>query len=165
MDAGAYSHFRLHWIAERLHLETMSAKNFHEVVQLIRNDDARYEAGAYTFIRQALDHTLKGIKEEEKTNQHRHVTGQELCEGIRDYALEQYGPMALKLLQSWGIHETEDFGQVVFNLVECGVFGKTETDSLEDFSNVYAFEDVFDTPFRPTRQRFPEFASSLRGET
>jgi uncharacterized repeat protein (TIGR04138 family) len=143
----------------------MSAKNFHEVVQLIRKDDARYEEGAYIFMRQALDHTLTGIKEHEKTGKHRHVTGQELCQGIRDYALEQYGPMALKLLQSWGVLKTEDFGQIVFNLVECGVFGKTDTDSIEDFNNVYDFQEAFEEPFLPTRQSFPEIAYSLSEKT
>lgn len=140
----------------------MSGKNFHEVVQLIRKDDPRYDIGAYVFMRQALDHTLTGIKERESTSAHRHVSGQELCEGIRDYALEQYGPMALKLLQSWGINRTEDFGQIVFNLVEFGIFGKTETDSIEDFNNVYDFETVFEAPFRPSKTSFPEIAPSLR---
>ncbi|MEX0325228.1 MAG: Minf_1886 family protein [Puniceicoccaceae bacterium] len=143
----------------------MSGKNFHEVVQLIRKDDPRYEAGAYVFMRQALDHTLTGIKEREKSGNHRHVSGQELCEGIRDYALEQYGPMARTLLQSWGINQTEDFGQIVFNLVEFGIFGKTDTDSIEDFNSVYKFEDVFETPFRPSKTSFPEIAASLQDQS
>jgi uncharacterized repeat protein (TIGR04138 family) len=143
----------------------MSGKNFHEVVELIRKDDPRYEAGAYVFMRQALDHTLTGIKEQEKTGGHRHVSGQELCEGIRDYALEQYGPMAHTLLQSWGISRTEDFGQIVFNLVEFGIFGKTDTDSIEDFNNVYDFETVFATPFRPVKTHFPEIAASLQDQS
>ena len=142
----------------------MSGKNFHEVVQLIRKDDPRYDTGAYVFMRQALDHTLTGIKKEEKTGAHRHVTGQELCEGIRDYALDQFGPMALKLLQSWGIESTEDFGQIVFNLVEFGIFGKTESDCIEDFNRVYDFEEVFDAPFRPSKTQFPEITASLREE-
>jgi uncharacterized repeat protein (TIGR04138 family) len=143
----------------------MSANNFQEVVRLICKDDPSYEPGAYIFMRQALDHTLTRIKEEEKTDRHRHVTGQELCEGIRAYALEQYGPMASKLLQSWGICRTEDFGQIVFNLVEFGIFGKTETDDIRDFDQVYDFEQAFEEPFRPTRQAFPELASSTREHT
>ena len=127
----------------------MSSKNFHDVIRLIRKDDARYETGAYLFMRHALDHTLTRIKEEEKTNRNRHVTGQELCEGIRDYALEQYGPMTRTLLAEWGINSTEDFGQIVFNLVETGVFGKTETDCVEDFNQVYDFDEAFAAPFRP----------------
>ena len=143
----------------------MSVKNFNEVVQLIRNDDSRYEAGAYVFVRHALDHTLTIIRKEEESDQHRHVSGQELCEGIRSYALEQYGPMTRMLLESWGIHKTEDFGQIVFNLVEYGIFGKTENDSIEDFEKVFDFESVFDDPFRPAQKHFPESAPSLRQQS
>ena len=127
----------------------MSGKNFHEVIQLIRKEDARYDTGAYVFMRQALDHTLKGILEKE------------LCEGIREFALDQYGPMARTLLNEWGIHQTEDFGQIVFNLVEYGIFGKTENDSIEDFNKVYDFEQAFDEPFRPTKHFFPHPVASL----
>ena len=138
----------------------MSGKNFHEVIQLIRKEDARYEAGAYTFMRQALDHTLKAILEKEQTEKHRHITGQELCDGIREFALDQYGPMTRTLLGEWGIQNTADFGQIVFNLVEYGIFGKTEHDSIEDFDNIYDFETAFDEPFRPSRQNFSHPVSS-----
>jgi uncharacterized repeat protein (TIGR04138 family) len=128
----------------------MAAKNFHEVIQLIRKEDTRYEPGAYCFMRQALDHTLGHIREREQRDRHRHVSGQELCGGIRDFAIEQYGPMAYTLLREWGIDGTEDFGQIVFNLVEFGIFGKTETDRIEDFVQVYDFDTAFRAPFRPT---------------
>lgn len=128
----------------------MAARNFHEVIQLIRKEDPRYEPGAYLFMRQALDHTIGRIRKQENRRQQRHVTGQELCEGIREFALDQYGPMACTLLRHWGIHRTEDFGQIVFNLVEYGVFGKTETDSVQDFANVYDFEEAFAKPFQPS---------------
>jgi uncharacterized repeat protein (TIGR04138 family) len=127
----------------------MSLKNFQEVIQLICKEDARYDAGAYNFMRQALDFTLSRIREQEEGVQHRHVTGQELCAGIRDYALGQYGPMAYTLLKEWGLNQTEDFGEIVFNLVEYGVFGKTETDSREDFVKLYDFEETFRKPFQP----------------
>lgn len=128
----------------------MAGKNFHEVIRLIRKEDDRYEAGAYLFLRRALDHTLKEICERESSRRPRHVTGQELCVGIRDYALQEYGPMTRTLLENWGIHRTEDFGQMVYNLVEFGIFGKTETDSLSDFERVYDFEVAFSEPFRPS---------------
>jgi len=127
----------------------MSGKNFHEVIQLICKEDSRYEPGAYNFMRQALDFTLGKIREEEKTTQHRHVTGQELSAGIRDYALGQYGPMSYTLLEQWGITRTEDFGEIVFNLVEYGVFGKTDTDSREDFVGLFDFESAFKAQFKP----------------
>ena len=62
--------------------------------------------------------------------------------------------MTRTLLEAWGIKQTEDFGQIVFNLVEYGIFGKTENDCLEDFEKVYSFEEEFDQPFRP-RQKYP----------
>ena len=127
----------------------MSGKNFHEVIQLICKEDSRYEPGAYNFLRQALDFTLGRIREEEKTTQHRHVTGQELSAGIRDFALGQYGPMTHTLLEQWGLTRTEDFGEIVFNLVEYGVFGKTDTDSREDFVAIFDFETAFKKPFQP----------------
>lgn len=129
----------------------MPGKNFQEVIHLIRKEDPRYEAGAYIFMRQALDHTLGTIRNAGKSSKHRHITGQELCEGIRDFALEQFGPMAMTLLHHWGIRQTEDFGQIVFNLVEFGIFGKTESDSLEDFTKVYDFDHAFAKPFRPAK--------------
>lgn len=139
----------------------MAAKNFQEVIELIRKEDPRYEAGGYLFLRQALDFTLGRIRKEEKRSGHRHVTGRELCEGIRNFALEQYGPMARTLLENWGIYRTEDFGQMVFNLVEYGIFGKTETDSLEDFTEVYDFETAFSAPFRPSRTIHQDLSNSL----
>lgn len=128
----------------------MPVNKFLEVVELIRKEDARYETGAYVFLRQALDHTLKRIRKREG-GVTRHISGSELCEGIRDYALEQYGPMARTLLEEWGIRRTEDFGEIVFNLVDYGIFGKTEEDSRSDFRGIYTFEDAFSKPFRPKR--------------
>lgn len=127
----------------------MNGKNFTEVVQLIRRDDSRYDPGAYHFIRQALDYTLKKVREADGARATRHVSGVELSEGIRDYALEQFGPMSLTLLSEWGIRRTEDFGEIVFNLVEYEVFGKTEEDRREDFEGVFDFTDAFAKPFLP----------------
>ena len=126
----------------------MASKDFDEVVALIRKEDSRYQTGAYHFVRQGLDHTLKHLKKEPEDDA-RHVTGQELLSGIRDYALQQYGPLAYTLLDHWGIKRCEDFGDIVFNLVEWGVLGKTENDQREDFSDGYDFRDAFLRPFEP----------------
>jgi uncharacterized repeat protein (TIGR04138 family) len=79
----------------------------------------------------------------------RHVSGQELLGGIRDYALAQFGPMTQMVFEEWGIKRCEDFGEIVFNMVEIGLLGKTEKDSREDFANGYDFDDAFRKPFRP----------------
>lgn len=142
----------------------MSAQNFNEVVNLITRDDTRYDPAAYTFMRHALDYTLKNIQNRESENKIRHVSGQELSEGIREYALQQYGPMALTLLNNWGIYKTEDFGNIVFNLVEYGVFGKTDNDKQEDFKQVYDFREAFEIPFLPEDQKESVLAE-IRQET
>lgn len=130
----------------------MRGVNFNEIVDLIVRGDPRYAKGAYFFMRLALDFTLKSLAHEEGAPP-RHVSGAELCEGIRAFALEQFGPMTLTLLQHWGIHATSDFGNIVFNLIEYGVFGKQENDKLSDFEEVYDFKLAFAEPFLPQSKR------------
>lgn len=129
----------------------MHTKNFDEVVELIRKEDPRYEAGAYNFIRHALDHTLKKSSED-KNPVSRHVRGPELLEGIREFALDQFGPLTLTVLNEWGIHQCRDFGHIVFNLVDYGLLGKTDQDSIEDFVEGYDFEEAFVIPFLSYRR-------------
>jgi uncharacterized repeat protein (TIGR04138 family) len=86
--------------------------------------------------------------EEEDEGPQRHVTGQELCEAIRRYALDQYGLMAKTVLNSWGVHETGDFGEIVFNLIRVGRMRKTPHDRREDFDNVYDFGVAFQQEFK-----------------
>jgi len=81
------------------------------------------------------------------------VAGPELLEGIRQYALKEFGPMVVTVLSYWGIHSCEDVGYMVFNLIGAGIFGKTEEDSIEDFKNVFNFQEVFVKPFEPASPR------------
>ena len=129
----------------------MSARDFAEVVEQIRKESPRFDRGAYFFVKQALDHTLKSIKKETDGRVGRHVSGQELLAGIREFALDQYGPMAFTVLDRWGVRQCEDFGEIVFNLVEYGVLGKTEQDRREDFAGGYDFREAFVQPFEPVR--------------
>ncbi len=73
----------------------------------------------------------------------RHVTGQELCEGFRQYAIEQFGCMALTVLEGWNVFSTDDVGSIIFNLIEFDLMGKQETDSKDDFHDVYDFTKEF----------------------
>jgi uncharacterized repeat protein (TIGR04138 family) len=82
-------------------------------------------------------------------NEVRHVTGQQLLEGARDYALAQYGPMALALLHEWGLRCGEDIGEIVFNMIEASLLAKTDQDSRQDFKDGYDFEEAFRKPFLP----------------
>lgn len=92
------------------------------------------------------DTSIEGF--EEKELGHRHVTGQELCEAIRLFALEQYGYMAKTVLNQWGIRSTGDFGEMVFNLIRIGQMRKTPLDRREDFNGVYDFNSAFRQGFQ-----------------
>ncbi len=137
-------------------MQQMKKQNFKEMVNLIVKEDDRYTVEAYTFLKEALDFTM--VKERKSKGKivsktQRHVTGQELLEGVREYALDQYGPMAYTVLTSWGLEKCEDLGEIVFNLFEYGVFSKNEDDTKEDFAAIYDFEDAFLKPFQPENRR------------
>ena len=142
----------------------MNGKDFAEVVDLIVKEDSRYNKGAYFFVRKALDFTLKGIangENKETLRKSNHVSGGELLDGIRKFALDQFGPMTLTVFEHWGVTESSNFGDVVFNLVEYGVFGKTERDSKADFKARYNFNEAFVAPFLPSDSE-PEKAAGKR---
>jgi uncharacterized repeat protein (TIGR04138 family) len=146
----------------------MHTANFDEALDQIVLKDPRFHRDAYMFIREALDHTQrmvnKGSKSEkgEKSESRqlsgdepaegkvRHVTGQELLGGVRAYALDQYGPMTLTVLNEWGVRQCEDFGELVFNMVENHLLAKTKNDSREDFKGGYDFTEAFRHPFLPS---------------
>lgn len=135
--------------------------SFQETVFDICKKDPRYNPDAYFFLVEALDVTVKDIRKNQPDHG-RHVTGKELLEGIKTYALDEFGPMAFTVFSEWGLHTTQDFGEIVFNLVESGRLGKTETDSREDFKDVFSFEDAFLLPFEPQSHKPPPPSSSRR---
>jgi uncharacterized repeat protein (TIGR04138 family) len=126
----------------------MQELTFESTLALILAKDPRYQRDAYLFVKDALDHTQKLVLKENK-GELRHVSGQELLGGIREYALTQFGPMTQMVFEEWGIKRCEDFGEIVFNMVEIGLLGKTEQDSREDFANGYDFHEAFRKPFLP----------------
>ena len=128
---------------------------FTQAVMEICARDERYQPDAYLFVRDALDFTVKRIQAHATSQKRRHVSGRELLNGIRRFALQEYGPMARSVLRTWGIHKTDDFGNIVFNLVESGKLGKTEEDSPADFADAFDFEEAFDRPFRPDAPNVP----------
>jgi uncharacterized repeat protein (TIGR04138 family) len=100
-----------------------------------------YEPQAYEFVLQALNYTLQSL------NEMRHISGVELAEGIRDFARQEFGPMAKHVLNSWGVTTTRDFGEIVFDLVGAGHLRKTEEDRIEDFEGRYDFEAAFERSY------------------
>jgi uncharacterized repeat protein (TIGR04138 family) len=129
----------------------MQDPDFAEIVDLICKEDTRYEKRAYLFVRQGLAFTVGNLKKNDpaRVQQSPHVSGPELLEGLRSYAMEQYGPMTKTVLTSWGIHRCADFGEIVFSLIEYNIFSKTDRDRREDFADVYDFDEAFVKPFRP----------------
>jgi uncharacterized repeat protein (TIGR04138 family) len=110
-------------------------------IEAIRERDGRYDADAYLFVIDAVESVLLEIPEV------RHISGRELCEGIRRLAIGRFGPMAKEVLNFWGARETEDFGHIVFNLVEAGLLLKTEQDRIDDFLDVYDFREAFELDY------------------
>ncbi len=111
-----------------------------ERIQEILERDRRFERGAYDFTRQAVSYASEVFYATST-----HVTGQELLEAIRDFALNRYGIMTREVFEVWRVRAGEDFGEIVYNLIEAGLLSKTEEDSKEDFQGGGEFEDLFDS--------------------
>lgn len=133
------------------------SEDFDEMLQ----KDTRYKLGAYEFVVESLNFAQnvlnnelelgepsKNDEDEPPAEAIRHVSGQQFCKMMRMYAIKQYGFLALTVLQSWGINTTHDFGQIVFNLVKCGKLQASPEDKIEDFDNVYDFEQAFSDCFK-----------------
>ena len=132
----------------------MHEASFEEALDQIMVKDPRFQRDGYHFVREALDHTQKSVVKENK-GQMRHVSGQELLAGIREFALAQFGPMTLTVFEEWGIHRSQDFGDIVFNMVETGWLAKTDKDTRDDFQDGYDFIEAFRNPFLPTAKLNP----------
>lgn len=124
----------------------MQTTGFQEAVEAVSRDDKRYHAEAYLFLRDSLEATLKRRKKATKESGG-HVAAVELLEGFRLHALGEFGPMAMTVLDYWGVRCSEDVGHMVFNLVQAGVFGKTDEDSIESFAGGFDFHSAFVVPF------------------
>jgi uncharacterized repeat protein (TIGR04138 family) len=127
----------------------MQKLDFGEKLDHIVQQDPRFDREAYLFLRDALDFTIKLRKKAREGADH--VTGQQLLEGIRQFALKQFGPMTPTVLGYWGVQRCEDFGAMVFNFIREGVFGKTESDSPDHFKGGYTFHEAFVAPFLPEK--------------
>lgn len=127
----------------------MQRQGFEEYARKAAEKDPRFDVDAYLFLRDALDFTIAG-QSRAAAGRPRHVRGPELLAGFRDLALREFGPLAHTVLETWGIARCEDVGEMVFNLIDVGAFGKTDEDTREDFANGYNFEDAFRKPFLPS---------------
>ncbi len=109
-----------------------------EIMDRLRERNPRFHGQAYLFLLSALHHVLQSLEHP------RHITGMELAEGVRDLAMRQFGPLARTVLEHWGVHSTDDMGEIVFALVDAGVLVKEDSDRLEDFQRLFDFEEEFE---------------------
>jgi len=130
----------------------MQEISFEEGLERIRAKDPRYPHDAYRFVREALDHTQKTSGKDSR-GRPRHVSPQELLQGIREHALAQFGPMVMTVLSEWGIRSCQDFGEIVFNMVENELLAKTENDTRAGFAGGYDFDEAFRKPFLPSSKQ------------
>lgn len=130
----------------------MQQPNLEDALNRILEQDPRFERDAYLFLREALDFTQRTLPKSAK-GAPRHVSGRELLRGIADYALAEYGPMAMSVFEAWGVKRCEDWGEIVFALIEQGLLAKTETDTRADFAGGYDFHDALRKPFLPSARR------------
>lgn len=126
----------------------MHASAFQDAISVIVDRDSRFDPDAYFFLKEALDFTVKRAKEKNE-GENRHVSGPELLEGFRDFAIEQFGPMSITLLREWGVKRCTHVGEMVFALIGEQVFGKQDSDTLEDFGDIFDFQEAFIAPFLP----------------
>ncbi|MEQ9459595.1 MAG: hypothetical protein RIG82_01405 [Phycisphaeraceae bacterium] len=120
---------------------------------------SRYSLEAFIFVQRGLDYTVRQHHGQPETEDDltdpmqstRHVSGQQLCLGLRDFALKEYGLLSRTVLRQWGITSTGDFGNIVFEMVESGNMHKTDEDNIEDFVDVYRFTEAFAPTLELTR--------------
>ena len=122
----------------------MTVKQLHKLAR-----SSGYSVGAFLFVQRGLEFTVQHVhgpldEDAEVEVGMRHVTGRQLCEGLRDFAIDQYGMLARTVLRRWRIRSCEDFGHLVFAMIEADMMHKTEDDCLEDFVGVFDFEQAFD---------------------
>ncbi len=128
----------------------LSQISFAEAIHRCLEKDPRYHPAAYELVRDSLTHACFKFR---AGDDNKHVSGQELLAGFRDYVIAEYGPMSLVLLDQWGLTCGLDVGHIVYNLIEIGYFGRNDGDSLQDFDGGYDFRAAFSEPFLPTSQR------------
>ncbi len=132
----------------------MQPTQFMDAVKVVIARDPRYDVGAYYFLKESLDFTVKRVMVS-NDGEHRHVAASELLIGFRDLAIQEFGPMASTMMTEWGINSCTDIGTMVFQLIDEGVFGKQDSDALEDFAELFPLLETLDAPFSPQNKPAP----------
>jgi uncharacterized repeat protein (TIGR04138 family) len=122
-------------------------------IQNVRRRDRRFSRNAYYFVLDALDYTMSHLGREQMSGEERHVGGRELLAGIREFAADQFGPMAALVFERWGIRGPSDFGEIVFNLIDAELLSRRPTDSRLDFVDHTDFRETFASKHREALER------------
>lgn len=131
----------------------MDDRKLQPLIREIRAQNGRrYAEAAYFFVLEALDHTIFLLGKGEAPHESRHIGGRDLLDGIRRYAHEEFGPLAAFAFRSWGVQRTEDFGAIVFEMIEAGLLNKDQNDHPRDFAAGFDFDQAFAESL-PTRER------------
>ena len=132
-------------------------RTFDEHIQALCERDPRFSRDTYAFFYEVLDFTLKAAAQSDppprRSPAPRHVNARQLLDGLREYALQEFGPMARLTLKRLGVASCPDLGDIVFNLLGAGLLAKQPRDRREDFNTGYDFETAFSKPFRPASLR------------
>ena len=127
----------------------MELESLQEIENLAERD-GRYKRDAYLFVYDALEYTVQKLGKDALASEKRHISGRDLLFGISEYSADQFGPLTCSVFAHWGIGQTRDFGEIVFNLVGAKLLRKTDEDRIEDFVDVYDFAEEFDWKKRKT---------------
>lgn len=134
----------------------MEAGRQEELIARLTAADATYPAEAYRFVLTSVTRIAEQISRNRRgPRARRHITGQELALGMRDILLETYGCMAADVLAKWNVSRTDDFGQLVYRLIEVKLLSASKEDRIEDFAGVFDFHEAFTVPFQPRRISLP----------
>lgn len=125
----------------------MDNSDVEDKIRAVCRADPRFDSQAYFFIFEALDHAIVTLGKTKYEGPKRHVTGRELLDSIRIVAQRQFGWLAKTVFDSWGVHKTDDFGEMVFNMVQAELLHKQETDSMADFRDGYDFTETFEKDY------------------
>ena len=128
-------------------------ESFNETWDELKPMAGRFPPSAFQFVLEGLSHTVKTVHGEQgdaavveaqdAEDESRHVSGQQLCIGLRDFAIQRYGRLARTVLSRWNIRQTDDFGRIVFAMIEAKQLRKTDQDRFEDFQAVFDFDEAF----------------------
>jgi uncharacterized repeat protein (TIGR04138 family) len=125
----------------------MAAISLESRIDELVQKDRRYAADAYQYVFDALDYVIQHPTC--RSTGSRHITVTELLEGLRRLGLEQIGPLARAVFENWGVYSTEDFGEIVFKLIENDLLNQGDHDRREDFANGFDFREAFEEGYRP----------------